>query len=112
MQKVTLEAYAHADVPFEKLVQELQPERSLNQTPLSHADVPFEKLVQELQPERVLNLTPLFQAFLNFLSFETAIAAPRRAEAERCLQESLKSKFDLTLYVREGDYGLYFQLRL
>ena len=45
VQKVTLEAYAHADVPFEKLVQELQPERSLNQT-------------------------PLFQAFVNFLSFE------------------------------------------
>jgi non-ribosomal peptide synthetase component F len=69
VQKVTLEAYAHADVPFEKLVQELQPERSLNQT-------------------------PLFQAFLNFLSFEDQPVRLAGLEAERCLNEGLKSKFD------------------
>ena len=85
VQKVTLEAYAHADVPFEKLVQELQPERSLNQT-------------------------PLFQAFLNFLSFEDQPVRLAGLEAERCLKEGLKSKFDLTLYVREGAYGLYLSL--
>ena len=85
VQKVTLEAYAHADVPFEKLVQELQPERSLNQT-------------------------PLFQAFLNFLSFEDQPVRLAGLEAERCLKEGLKSKFDLTLYVREGASGLYFAL--
>ena len=85
VQKVTLEAYAHADVPFEKLVQELQPERSLNQT-------------------------PLFQAFLNFLSFEDQPMRLAGLEAERCLKEGLKSKFDLTLYIREGASGLYFAL--
>jgi amino acid adenylation domain-containing protein len=85
VQKVTLEAYAHADVPFEKLVQELQPERSLNRT-------------------------PLFQAFLNFLSFEDEPVRLVGLEAERCLKEGLKSKFDLTLYIREGDFGLYFLL--
>ena len=84
VQKVTLEAYAHADVPFEKLVQELQPERSLNQT-------------------------PLFQAFLNFLSFEDQPVRLAGLEAERCLKEGLKSKFDLTLYIREGAFGLYFR---
>jgi amino acid adenylation domain-containing protein/non-ribosomal peptide synthase protein (TIGR01720 family) len=34
VRKVALEAYAHQDIPFEKLVDELQVQRSLNNTPL------------------------------------------------------------------------------
>ncbi len=85
VKKVTLEAYAHAEVPFERLVQELQPERNLNQT-------------------------PLFQAFVNFLSFENEPVSLSGLQAERCPKENLKSKFDLTLHIREGHYGLHLSL--
>ena len=34
VKEVTLSAYAHQDLPFDRLVQELQPSRQLNQTPL------------------------------------------------------------------------------
>lgn len=34
IKKITLEAYSHQDLPFEKLVEELRPERDLSQNPL------------------------------------------------------------------------------
>ncbi|MFL6291918.1 MAG: amino acid adenylation domain-containing protein [Thermoanaerobaculia bacterium] len=63
--------------------------------------IPFERLLEELQPERQLSRTPIFQVLFNFVSLsDLSLELPGlRVEAVR-LREP-ESKFDFTLYVNE-----------
>ncbi|HEY5742609.1 MAG TPA: amino acid adenylation domain-containing protein, partial [Terrimicrobiaceae bacterium] len=76
----------------------------------ANSDLPFEKLVEELQPERSLSYSPLFQVFLNFISIEDEAFILPGLEAEKIEQESLKAKFDLTLYAYEREESLFLVL--
>ncbi|WP_164003053.1 non-ribosomal peptide synthetase, partial [Pyxidicoccus caerfyrddinensis] len=77
----TLAAYEHQHLPFEKLVEELQPQRSLSHSPL-------------FQVMLVLNNAPPAELSLSGLSF---VPLEREAEA---------SKFDLTLSLTQTPRGL------
>ncbi|RYZ42467.1 MAG: non-ribosomal peptide synthetase [Myxococcaceae bacterium] len=81
VREVTLGAYAHQDVPFEKLVEELRPERSL-----SHA--------------------PLFQVMLTLDSTPRAAAQARSGLSLQPVEvEHRVARFDLTLGFVDGEDG-------
>jgi amino acid adenylation domain-containing protein len=76
-----------------------------------HQDLPFERLVEELHPDRQLGFTPLFQVFLNVASQgDDGLLLPG-VVTERITRAAVgDSKFDLTLYAHELSSTI--QLRL
>ncbi|HEX5883405.1 MAG TPA: amino acid adenylation domain-containing protein, partial [Pyrinomonadaceae bacterium] len=71
----------------------------------AHQDLPFEKLVEALQPERHLNRSPLFQTKLVLQNFPTGIWDIQGLTLRPLQIESNTSTFDLTLAMSdEGDF--------
>ncbi|HEY2113545.1 MAG TPA: amino acid adenylation domain-containing protein [Candidatus Angelobacter sp.] len=83
VQKTTLDAYAHQDLPFERLVEELSPQRSLSTTPL-------------FQVMFAMQNAPMGKQKLKNLEVET----------ERIRNEGLRTRFDLELHAWELETGL------
>ncbi|MFH0344255.1 MAG: amino acid adenylation domain-containing protein, partial [Chromatiales bacterium] len=74
----------------------------------AHQDVPFERLVEELRPERSVSHTPFVQVVFNMLNLPDSGIELQGLMAERVPGVGVGSKFDLTLYAREQDEGLDF----
>jgi amino acid adenylation domain-containing protein len=72
----------------------------------AHQDLPFEKLVEELNPERILNLTPLFQVLFVFQNDAVRELKLSGLTASRFTRESNATQFDLSLIMAETDQGL------
>ena len=73
---------------------------------LLHRDIPFEKLVEELQPERKLNHQPLFQVMfvLQNAPLETLELSGVSVKVKQ--NESSDSKFDISFILSETPVGL------
>ena len=71
-----------------------------------HKQVPFEQLVEALQPERVFNLTPLFQIMLVFRNKEESSLKLTGIKACPVEPAVLKTRYDLTLIITESEQGL------
>jgi amino acid adenylation domain-containing protein len=85
VREVALGAYTHQELPFERLVEELAPARSLSHSPLFQV-----MFVLQNAPQQTLELTAV--------------------SLEPMEVDSGASKFDLTLFMNEGTEGLSGQL--
>ena len=75
--------------------------RSICLAAFAHQELPFERLVEELQPERHLNHNPIFQTFFAFQSTVSPSLSLGGLYAEPIERNTGTSKFDLTLSLTE-----------
>ena len=71
-----------------------------------HQDLPFEKLVEELNPERKANRSPLFQVMFSFQNMPEPELAANGTKFTTVEIDSDGAKFDLTLEVNESRNGI------
>jgi amino acid adenylation domain-containing protein len=72
----------------------------------AHQDLPFEKLIEAINPERATNRTPLFQVMFALQNTPAADVAMAGLKLKPLKLDRVKSKFDLTLEVEEEAEGL------
>ncbi|WP_256871845.1 non-ribosomal peptide synthetase [Nostoc sp. TCL26-01] len=72
----------------------------------AHQDLPFEQLVEELQPQRSLSHTPLFQVMFVLQNAPISTMELPGLTARVMETELATAKFDLTLYMEQSGSGL------
>ncbi|HJX29719.1 MAG TPA: amino acid adenylation domain-containing protein, partial [Thermoanaerobaculia bacterium] len=72
----------------------------------AHQDLPFERLVEELQVERSLSYSPLFQVMFTLQSFSLESLELPGLRLAPVPMQGVTAKFDLTLSMAEAESGL------
>ncbi|HKU75394.1 MAG TPA: amino acid adenylation domain-containing protein, partial [Pyrinomonadaceae bacterium] len=90
------------DASFNELLQQVREGVLGAQT---HQELPFERLVQELAPERSLSHAPLFQVMLVLDNAPARELALPELQLETIGEDSATAKFDLTLVLSNRESG-------
>jgi amino acid adenylation domain-containing protein/non-ribosomal peptide synthase protein (TIGR01720 family) len=89
-----------------KFTQLIQRVKEITLNAFAHQDVPFEKLVEMLQPERNLSRSPLFQALFVLQNAPRSELRFGSAKVTSFDLETRTTKFDLTLILGETASGM------
>lgn len=71
-----------------------------------HQDLPFERLVEELQPERDMSRNPLVQVTLQLLNMPDEGVKLKRMASRPVEGGKISTRFDLEVHFREHEQGL------
>ncbi|HCJ0918913.1 TPA: amino acid adenylation domain-containing protein, partial [Pseudomonas aeruginosa] len=104
-----LKADIDGQMGFERLLHQVR-QRSLEAQ--AHQDLPFEQLVEALQPERSLSHSPLFQVLFNYQAERGEHGLPEVAglSIEEQAWESHTAQFDLVLDTCESESDIWAAL--
>ncbi|MCF2856185.1 amino acid adenylation domain-containing protein [Pseudoalteromonas sp. SMS1] len=86
----------------------LQHCKAVNLDAMSHQDLPFDLLVDELNPERSLSHAPVFQILLSMQNYEQQTIELPELRLQKLIEQDVKSKFDIQLVVGETEGQLEF----
>ena len=96
-------------MPFTELLQEV---KATTLEAYAHQEVPFEKIVETIVRERVPGLSPLFQVMLVLVNTpevpELRLGELRLSDQG---QEQTTTKFDLTFFIKETGEGLHGEVQ-
>ena len=105
---IALRTDLSGDPTFEQLLARV---RQAALAAFAHQDLPFERLVEELQPDRDTSRSPVFQVLFAFLpATERTVPLSGRSELRPLALESGAAAFDLTLSVVDDPDGLILSL--
>jgi amino acid adenylation domain-containing protein/non-ribosomal peptide synthase protein (TIGR01720 family) len=92
--------------PDQRIVDVLRQVREMVLAAYDHQDVPFEKLVETLEPARAVNRTPLFQVLLVWQNVRRARLQLPNLQVRPIGGTTGVAKYDLTLELGEHEGGL------
>ncbi|WP_095974863.1 non-ribosomal peptide synthetase [Pseudomonas ogarae] len=105
-----LNAHVDGQLPFVHLLDQVKQSAMAAQ---AHQDLPFEQLIQALQPERSLSHSPIFQVMFNHQTAGDAQARQMHLphlSIEDLVWEGRTAQFDLTLGTYETEQGVAAEL--
>lgn len=104
---LVLRTSVSSNVSFRELLSRV---REVTLGAYAHQDIPLEKLLEELKLKRDLNHNPLFRVWFNMANVVDTSLELSGLTVETISSSETPAKFDLNLYVREQQQGIELKL--